>query len=949
MEYRGDEGNEQVRLAALHRLELLDTPDEERFDRLTRLVARVLEVPIALISLVDAERVWFKSRYGLAAREVPRDCTFCELALEEAGPLVVPDTRRDVRFAAAPLVTAENGIRFYAGQPLRSPEGQRIGTLCVLDVEPRGFDEEALSTLVEFGALVEHELAARGRELAYHEVLERLPDAAYLIGLEGAERGRVLWVNSAAIRLYGLDPTCNRGRLMRDMGTPEGAREVEARMARLETGEHLRFRQRHVAPEGGEFEVAISARRIVLDGRGVVLSLHRNLEESALRELDALRSAIGRHMLYSVTDRRGRIVDVNEGFCRLSGFRREDLLGRDHRVFSSGYHDQQFWQGMWGALLAGRVWRGEICNRARDGALFWVDSTHIPQLDGDGRPERYITLRFDITAKKRLEQELREQTRDLELKQRSLEHAEQRLLLAMETGRIGLWDADLDLRSAYCAESWFTLRGRPPREGRVPLDEGYEECHPEDRPGMEVAMERHIYLGSPGYVNERRVRTAEGQWRWIRDVGRVIERRPDGSPRRLIGVNIDIQALREAMRQAAAASQAKSEFLAHMSHEIRTPMTAILGYAELLAEATEPDPAQFRPAADTIRRNAEHLLTVLNDILDVSKIEAGQLQIEQVPVQPLALVRDALQLLQAKAAAKGLSLRLVCDSEVPETIQSDPVRLRQILLNLIGNAIKFTEAGEVVVHVLHDERSRWLVFRIVDTGIGMSPEACARIARFEAFSQGDASMARRFGGTGLGLRISRALAQKLGGDLTLTSREGVGSTFSVTVSTGDITGVPLHPAGVVGAPAPSTAVAPRSSGGQPLAGLAILLVEDGMDNQRLIRHHLVRGGARVSLAENGREAMELVTAREAGPDLILMDMQMPVMDGYSATRALRAAGWTAPIVALTAHAMSGDRERCLEAGCDDYLSKPVNVAQLLETCQRLAGGSGAARRVGFGR
>ncbi|MCC5862777.1 MAG: PAS domain S-box protein [Gammaproteobacteria bacterium] len=946
MGHCGNGVDEQARLAALRRLELLDTPDEERFDRLTRLVARVLDVPIALISLVDAERVWFKSRHGLSAREVPRDNTFCEIALAEPGTLVVPDARTDPRFATAPLVTMENGFRFYAGQPLRSPEGQRVGTLCVLDVQPRDLDAEALRTLAEFGALVEHELASRGRELAYQEVLERLPDAAYLIGMEGEERGRLLWVNSAATRLYALDPDRTRGRLMRDLETPEGAREVEFRMARLETGEHLRFRQRHTAPEVGAFEVEISARRIVLDGRSVILSLHRNLDESALRELDALRSAIGRHMLYSVTDRRGRIVDVNEGFCRLSGYRREEVLGHDHRLFSSGYHHREFWQGMWGDLMAGRVWRGEICNRARGGELFWVDSTHIPQLDGDGRPERYITLRFDITAKKRLEQELREQARDLELKQRSLEHAEERLSLAMETGRIGLWDADLDLRSAYCSEHWFALRGWPPREGRIPLDDGYEECHPEDRPGMELAMERHTYLGSPGYVNERRVKTAEGQWRWIRDVGRVIEWRPDGSPRRLIGVNIDIQALREAMGQAAAASQAKSEFLANMSHEIRTPMTAILGYAELLSETDAPGPSELQPAIDTIRRNAEHLLTVLNDILDVSKIEAGELQIEQLPVQPLALVEGVLQLLRSRATAKGLTLRLVCDSEVPETIQSDPVRLRQILLNLVGNAIKFTEAGEVTAHVLHDARSRWLAFRIVDTGIGMSPEACARIARFDPFTQGDASMARRYGGTGLGLRISQALARKLGGDLTLSSREGVGSTFTVTVNTGDVTGVTMHPAGVIGASAPSTVVAYPAAEGPRLAGLAILLVEDGVDNQRLIRHHLARAGARVSLAENGREAVETVTLGGVSPDLILMDMQMPVMDGYSATRALRGAGWTAPIVALTAHAMSGDRERCLEAGCDDYLSKPVKVMQLLATCERLARGHAAAQRAG---
>lgn len=940
---------EQARLAALRRLEVLDTPDEERFDRLTRLVARVLDMPIAVISLVDARRIWFKSRFGVAVREVPRECSFCQAALEQEGPLVVPDAAADPRFAEVALVTAENGFRFYAGQPLRAPDGHRVGTLCLLDMQPRALDAQGLRTLAEFGALVEHELASRGRERAYQEVLERLPDAAYLIGLEGDERGRILWLNSAALRLYGQLRDETVGRPIRDMESAEGARAVEARMARMETGESVRFQRVTTARDGSRLNVEISARRIVLDGRGVVLSLHRNLDETALRELNALRSAIGRHMLYSVTDCRGRILEVNEGFCTLSGYRRDELLGRDHSIFSSGHHDHEFWRGMWGELRAGRVWRGEICNRARDGALFWVDSTHIPQLDDDGRPERFITLRFDITAKKRLEHELRERTRDLELQQRSLESAEQRLSLAMETGQIGLWDADLDLGTAYCSERWFRLRGRTPETGRVPIPLAREECHPDDLGAMDLALESYRALGSPDYLSERRVRTADGGWRWIRDIGRVIERRADGSARRLIGVNIDIQALREAMEQAAAASRAKSEFLAHMSHEIRTPLTAILGYAELLAEPADEhhDPAQVLPAARTIRNNAEHLLSVLNDILDVSKIEAGQLQIERVPVAPLRLLGEVFELMRPKATAKGLELRLVCDSEVPETITTDPLRLRQVLLNLVGNAIKFTETGEVAVHLLFDARSRRLACRVVDTGIGMSPEACERISRFEAFTQGDASMARRFGGTGLGLRISRALARKLGGDLTIASREGLGSTFTVTISTGDVTGVALHPVGEVGtaAPLPAARARPRTDG-RALAGIDILLVEDGVDNQRLIRFHLERAGARVSVAVNGREALDAVTGGDATPDLILMDMQMPVMDGYTATRALRTAGWRGPIVALTAHAMSGDRERCLEAGCDDYLSKPIDVPRLVASCDRLGRAVERGRRAG---
>ncbi len=382
-----------------------------------------------------------------------------------------------------------------------------------------------------------------------------------------------------------------------------------------------------------------------------------------------------------------------------------------------------------------------------------------------------------------------------------------------------------------------------------------------------------------------------------------------------------------AREAAEAASRAKSDFLANMSHEIRTPMTAIIGYAELL-DTPGADTTLTTGAASTIRTHASHLLSIINDILDMSKIEAGRMTVEAVATDCRGIVREVVDLLRPRAAAKGLTLGATVDDATPGHIRSDPMRLRQILVNLVGNAIKFTAEGSVHIRVIAEPESRIIRVRVEDTGIGMTEEQRAVVARFEAFSQGDGSMSRRFGGTGLGLRISNALAGMLGGGLAVESTPGRGSVFTLTIASGD----PIEE------PAASTPVQPPlPATAAPLAGIRILLAEDGIDNQRLIAFHLRRAGADVTVVANGLEAVDaLLGPAGAQYAVVLMDMQMPGVDGYEATRRLRLAGVHTPIAALTAHAMVGDRERCLAAGCTEYLTKPINPPQLIALCRALA-------------
>jgi CheY-like chemotaxis protein len=367
-----------------------------------------------------------------------------------------------------------------------------------------------------------------------------------------------------------------------------------------------------------------------------------------------------------------------------------------------------------------------------------------------------------------------------------------------------------------------------------------------------------------------------------------------------------------------------------MSHEIRTPMTAILGYTDLLL--TEGDitraPDDRVDALQTIQRNGEHLLSLINDILDLSKIEVGKVGVESISCSPLQLLDEVESLMRLRAQEKNLSLQIELQGTLPTTIQSDPLRLKQIMVNLVGNAIKFTERGGVrmVAHYAPDHQE--IHFEVVDTGLGITPAEMQRL--FTPFTQADNSTTRRFGGTGLGLTISRRLAEMLGGNVSIVdSAPGVGTTFRLTVQAVGATfgGEPF-----VATTANIAQRAPKPTPKLP-QGYRILLAEDGPDNQRLITFILRKAGAEVTVVDNGHSAVEsAVEAADAGCsfDMILMDMQMPIMDGYAATTNLRSRGYSGPIIALTAHAMAGDRDKCLAAGCNDYATKPIDRPQLLQ-------------------
>ena len=531
-----------------------------------------------------------------------------------------------------------------------------------------------------------------------------------------------------------------------------------------------------------------------------------------------------------------------------------------------------------------------------------------------------------------------------------LHEREAQLAEAQRLAHVGSWRRNLQTGAADWSDETYQICGRDRHRPPPSFEESLAAVHPDDRPLITGS------LASPyirQFSQDLRIMRPDGSMRFVH-VRCQIMRDASGSATEMVGMLQDVterklgeQELRQArdelevrvgertaellqaQRAAEAASHSKSEFLANMSHEIRTPMNAILGYADLMLDPKQTAGDRLN-CVQTIRRNAGHLLDVINDILDISKIEAGKLTVERMECSPSQVVSDVASLLRGRAAEKGLTLDVGFRGPFPETIQSDPTRLRQILINLVGNAVKFTGAGGVRLvgsvidpGLFSGPRMR---FDVTDTGIGISAEEISRI--FRPFTQADTSTTRRFGGTGLGLTICKRLAEMLGGDITVSSAEGRGSTFSVTIDTGSLDGVRMLSEY-------REAVTPPTEAAQPLVSELrgrVLLVEDGPDNRQLLSYYLTQAGAEVTTSENGRVGCDIaLAAMDAGNpfDLIVMDMQMPELDGYGATSRLRTKGCTTPIIALTAHAMADDRTRCIRAGCTDYITKPVDRADLL--------------------
>ncbi|HLK50515.1 MAG TPA: PAS domain S-box protein [Bryobacteraceae bacterium] len=611
----------------------------------------------------------------------------------------------------------------------------------------------------------------------------------------------------------------------------------------------------------------------------------------------------------------GRFLEVNDIACERLGYSREELL----RMTPQNIDELGQAIPLPSSLVGNGPIVFETVQITKEGRKIPVEIS-ARLMEFQGRPAG-LGLARDITRRKQAEQMLRE--------------SEERLRSLIESTQDWVWEVDVQGRYTYCSPRITNLLGYGPEEvlGRTPFDfmdpEEAARCRAafvsivrERAPIRNLANTNLHKNGHPVILesNGLAILDENGQLTGYRGIDRDITER-----------RLAERELQRAKEAAEAANRAKSEFLANMSHEIRTPMNGILGMADIMLE-TELT-AQQRDYLGIVKDSAESLLTILNDILDLSKIEAGKLDFESAPFDLRAALGPTIRALTLSAQRKSLQLNYFVAPNIPRVLVGDPGRLRQILLNLVGNAVKFTERGRVTVRLEQDSADReyvWLRLSVADTGVGIPSSRLEAI--FDPFAQADNSTTRRYGGTGLGLTIARELTEMMHGRLTVESTVDVGSTFHCTLrlQLAD----PLQTAAILNpVPSPISAAARCN----PAACGPILVADDNPVNQSIAAALLRRQGYQVELALNGREAVETVRGKPV--TAVLMDVQMPEMDGFEATAAIRrleaGTGTHVPIIAMTAHAMKGDRERCLDAGMDGYVSKPVHAHELLALLENL--------------
>ena len=799
--------SEKERLEALKGYNILDTLPEKQFDDITRLASIICEVPISLISLLDEGRQWFKSHHGLDVNETPREMSFCQYAILDDQIFEVEDSLSDQRFCDNPLVTSDPFIRFYAGAPLKSPEGFNIGTLCVIDRTPRKLTDNQREAL----------------EILANEVVINLELRRERIQIE--QERRVAFESNALLNAF-LDNSPSFISLRNTDGEYLIANKATLENIKRTKDEVIGFRLDEIFGEAIAKQVMADDREVIASGKGET------------KEYIVEQNGATEHYIRYVFP----------------------VFGLDGNAYGVGV----------------------ISNR--------------------------------VTEAKKLEQEIK--------------LTSERFTSLFYNSPVAMTITDMTTRNFVMANNAFL--GTFGFTSNEVIGESVESFDFVVNPDDVATLEEELMKNSKIQNREIVVLKRNGEEFVALCSLEIIN--VDGQAQ-IMSAFQDItkqkrveSALQEAKKAAEANTMAKSSFLANMSHEIRTPLNAMLGFADLMNK-THLSGLQ-REYLDAIDASGKNLLNLINDILDFSKIEAGMLSIEKTPFSIQQALDSVNMMFFDRAQSKGLKFSTSVDPAIPSLVNGDPTRFTQIMINLIGNAIKFTNKGSVEITCKAFELSDGNVTMeivVSDTGIGIAEEKLNSI--FNRFTQAEDDTTRNFGGTGLGLSIAKKLVELQGGELWVKSSVNEGSVFSFKL-TYEISESNEY--------AHKEALVFAGSQKDTFKGKRVLIVEDNLLNQKLASTLLIAEGFEVESAANGRLALEKLN--QVPFDIVLMDIQMPVMDGYQATRELRNnLNLGVPVIAMTANALAGERERCIEAGMNEYITKPFKTQELLEMISVLMG------------
>ncbi len=804
---------ETVRLQTLKSYDLLDTPSEPEFERITALAAKLFDAPIALVALMDADRLWFKSRRGVELGEIPREGTFCSYAIRENRPFVVPDATLDERFAESLLVAGPAHIRFYAGVPLTTGAGVNLGTLCVLDTAPRRFSDADADTLTQLAAITTAAIKARlteyrsRRQIAvqaqteqtlrlaearYRRIAENTSGMVYQFVQHADGSAEFLFVSDACREILELEPAT----LLADAGAyldlihPKDRAGREKLLAEsLATMESVRWDGRHVLPSGQIKWLQTSTQPeraptgdVLWDGVVVDITERKRTQDRLLMLESSVENANDAILVTKAVplDAPGPpIIYVNRAFTRTTGYTEADVLGRNPRMFQGPNTDPAATKKIRQALERWEAVRVEVLNYRKDGTEFWVELNIVPVANERGWYTHWVSVQREITERKAA-QAILEQARD----------------------------------------------------------------------------------------------------------------------------------------EAQRANLAKSEFLSRMSHELRTPLNAILGFGQLLEMQAQTD--RQRENISHILRGGRHLLELINEVLDISRIESGKIELTLAPIQVAEVFNEAAALIQPLAAKRNVHIGRCGGKACDGLVQADRQRLSQVVLNLLSNAVKYNRAGGTVsVSCDPVTPAGRLRLSVGDTGPGIAPADVAKL-----FTPFERLGAERSGveGTGIGLALAKRLVEAMGGSIGVESVPGRGSTFFVELPASDVlSGEANGPAEVE----PDRAT---------VSGPKVLYIEDNPSNFALVEQvlELQRPTIRLLGAMLGQLGLDM--AREHQPDLILLDLHLPDVSGEEVLRQLQSDPMTrdVPVVVVSADATTEQPGRLIASGAQTYLTKPLKITALVQ-------------------